>query len=512
MARWIEKALDTYRTRVRELSALRVPGLDARGEERAPSVIGLWGMRYDKRREAIESIRSVDRWLVDALQERNRAADHAVPGKPHWPESLAQFTSGPGMTHWTRVGEDAPHPHGPSLRRMWLEAERVDPDLDAILDAILAWARGPTPEPAPAPAPRWLKQALIWHPTPNPAEPWAADADGRALVLRLGDFPEEEPWTLLVDGEPAGSFSEWPKPWSRGKPAAPREAPAVVSKAADRWLERYRAGAHVEVWKEIVAAGPEVRTATHLPVARAVAAEAMRRLRHDLDLLVPRLLATGYAFGAGEPPPPRFAVGGPSTRRLSLAEMLAEVPAAKPLFAMLDALRAATPSPPPQPRVAPDPGDLAALRRLEGQGFVLPLALEAFIAEVGAVDLTGRHPVLCPDGARDPLMVSPWANTWGEAIEEAASEWAPGEGPVALMLALQPEDKAAMAMGENPLWEDGIAVAVPAPGADAVLVGAGGATLVEWLRRAMGCGGFAGWDGGPMPVEVRQLTEGFVGF
>src|SRR5947209_6412431 len=62
------------------------------------------------------------------------------------------------------------------------------------------------------------------------------------------------------------------------------------------YLERYRAGEHEAVWKELNALGPGVFEAPVHEDALAVARETMRRARHNVELLIERLAARGYRF------------------------------------------------------------------------------------------------------------------------------------------------------------------------------------------------------------------------
>jgi hypothetical protein len=67
--------------------------------------------------------------------------------------------------------------------------------------------------------------------------------------------------------------------------------------ASATYLERYLAGAHKPVWAELVALGERVYEEPLYADAWAVARETMRRVRTNLDLLIPRLRAAGYHFG-----------------------------------------------------------------------------------------------------------------------------------------------------------------------------------------------------------------------
>lgn len=59
-------------------------------------------------------------------------------------------------------------------------------------------------------------RAIAWLKGPDPEYIWVAEVDGRPWVIRLGDFPDEPLYTLLVDGRPALEFDDWPAAWQRG--------------------------------------------------------------------------------------------------------------------------------------------------------------------------------------------------------------------------------------------------------------------------------------------------------
>jgi hypothetical protein len=67
--------------------------------------------------------------------------------------------------------------------------------------------------------------------------------------------------------------------------------------ASTPYLERYLAGEYEQVWDELVALGASVREEPLYGDALAVAHETMRRVRFNIEALVPRLEALGYEFG-----------------------------------------------------------------------------------------------------------------------------------------------------------------------------------------------------------------------
>lgn len=65
------------------------------------------------------------------------------------------------------------------------------------------------------------------------------------------------------------------------------------------YLERYLTGEREQVWTELQSLGDAVREEPVYGDAWAVARETMRRARHNIEMLIPRLVAVGYQFGYG---------------------------------------------------------------------------------------------------------------------------------------------------------------------------------------------------------------------
>ena len=69
--------------------------------------------------------------------------------------------------------------------------------------------------------------------------------------------------------------------------------------ARPTYPQRYLSGEHERVWAELVALGGRVREEPLYSDAWAVACETMRRVRHNIETLIPRLQELDYVFGAG---------------------------------------------------------------------------------------------------------------------------------------------------------------------------------------------------------------------
>lgn len=61
-----------------------------------------------------------------------------------------------------------------------------------------------------------LDRRVSWRSRPqDPEHPFEAEVDGERWLIRLGDFPEEPLYTLLIDGEAVLTFDDWPATWRR---------------------------------------------------------------------------------------------------------------------------------------------------------------------------------------------------------------------------------------------------------------------------------------------------------
>ena len=56
---------------------------------------------------------------------------------------------------------------------------------------------------------------IPWRRTPRAEFPYEADVDGQHWQVRVGDFPAEALYTLLIDGQEVADYDEWPKAWKR---------------------------------------------------------------------------------------------------------------------------------------------------------------------------------------------------------------------------------------------------------------------------------------------------------
>jgi hypothetical protein len=238
------------------------------------------------------------------------------------------------------------------------------------------------------------------------------------------------------------------------------------------YLERYRSGEYEQVWNELQALGPAVRQEPHYSQACEVAAETMRRVRRNCELIVSRLQALGYVFGTYPDGSTGYYTQGPL--------------------------------------VPPSEKMLADLAELEERVGPLPISLAAFWREVGTVDWVGRRPGW-PDGL-DPLVVyepegaisdlDNWECLLEEGDVDDSDQFAAGIAPDDLHK-------------DNTSGGDPYSVALPDPSADFVLLYERHRLLfVPYLRMAiLRWGGFPGLDSQAEPLEaVRELVAGLEPF
>lgn len=269
-----------------------------------------------------------------------------------------------------------------------------------------------------------------------------------------------------------------------GPPAAAARAPATAPAAptaplapdqptgATPFLDRYLAGEHETVWKELVALGDSVRTGPHAADALAVARETMNRVEQNLRTLAGRLHELGYRFVDPTARGGLFGLGKPKAHA---------------------------------PHVPPVGDAGVQVAALEGAaGGPIPLSLRAFYEVVGDVNFLGEHPTLAPRGSAiaDPLFVH------GVADAIACVESWDDDDQKMIVVAPDALHKANVSGG------DPYMLAVPDGAADALLEEEPrGVTFVEYLRIAiLGWGGFPGWEGTNRPPELDALREGLIPF
>ncbi len=330
------------------------------------------------------------------------------------------------------------------------------------------------------------------------AGPWWAF--GKAVILaerpvEVQRRPDQSLVMVFRDGFTAEPYRQKPRARPKAEAKADRkQAPTVLKAKLPRehqariaWLrrqapnlphfDRYLAGEHEQVWKDLVALGPKVRSEAHAADALAVAYETMHRVEHNVRTVAERLSGLGFRFVD----PGRGGLLGA-------------------LFGRRD-----------HPAHVPPGSDTAkAIARLERRVHgPIPLALRAFYDVVGQVDLSGEHEAIAPRGSDftpDPLIVYGVEDAlgWLDGLDDEEEE----DGTV---IAIAPDalHKANISGG------DPYMIRVPAALADApVEEEPHDVTFVEYLRIAFRCGGFPGWEGanGATPPEISRLRDGLLPF
>jgi hypothetical protein len=226
-------------------------------------------------------------------------------------------------------------------------------------------------------------------------------------------------------------------------------------------LKRYTAGEYIAVWQELVEMGPRAQDDR---VALEVALETMRRVQHNLELVIERLRSEGWRFSNSD---------------------------VYPIWA------------PPHRTTADQISELE--RRLRGP---IPLALKAFWNVVGTVSLMREASGYDEDlSLPDPLVVGPVDHALSELSEWEADEDRSSEPFRAPLTpdALHKDDISGGAPYE---------IELPDAGADPLFVNEPhDVTFVSYLRVAFVAGGLPGWENSERHAPLlKRLADGLQPF
>jgi hypothetical protein len=329
------------------------------------------------------------------------------------------------------------------------------------------------------------------------------------------------------------------------------------------YLERYLAGEYEQVWAELVALGEAVRDEPLHSDALAVARETMRRVRQNLEMLIPRLVTMGYQFGYGWIQPPADEPFGLRLRE-GYQRLLEEAQAQPPILTFdadredlladrrerlrrLRDLKAPAIILKSEERVIAEleaqPTTAWLLQALEERVGFLPLSVRAWYEVAGGVNLVGVHhgwvQLITEAGQIDPFDTSLWergvvaaegghpmqyleplyvlplgrlesSNTtvFGILIERELNRMVGREHRMEIM---QNAHGAYLEQGHGFRYE----IEAPCAGADAPLLGERHeTTFVNYLRICLRWAGFPGWECMPVRPEhdIATLTAGLLPF
>jgi hypothetical protein len=351
-----------------------------------------------------------------------------------------------------------------------------------------------------------LAAAGKFEPTELQRALWAAyEACGLWWPCTAGVVFAERPNTaeLIAIGplmEWSDGFTVGGKPSAKAAAPAPAAAPAALTTAtvfaaelprdqAERiaWLrdrspslphlDRYLAGEHEQVWKDLRTLGEKALSDDHAADALAVAYETMHRVDRNVRTIAGRLETLGY----------RFVYPGSGGGFFGLRKPKAHLPH------------------------VPPPADVrATIAEVETvAGGPIPLSLRAFFEVVGEVNFNGDHPSLAPKDSQfppDPLMVC----GADDALAMLESFDSDEDDPLLLEFAPDALHKANISGGAP------YSIELPNPAVDAqVQDEPHDVNFVEYLRLAiLGWGGFPGWEGAkaPLPPELDELRQGLIPF
>ena len=254
------------------------------------------------------------------------------------------------------------------------------------------------------------------------------------------------------------------------------------------YLSRYQHGECQHVWQVLYTLGTNVHQAEVYPDAWAVAIETMQRVRHNVEILIPRLEELGYQFG----------YEWLKDEWLNVDEEWIEIQPA--LFA-----------PPPA-------NIIKQIRDFEAQAGPLPLSIKAFYSEVGEINFFGRHPTWehlfereksleQPPSNLDPLAVIGFSEkiledyiSWREVMQKKGLK----ASSYPLMISVDSDLK--YDVSGSGIYE----IEVPNPSADAMLLNEWhNTTFVNYLRICLQYGGLPGlqYISGFLSEELSYLRQ-----
>lgn len=195
--------------------------------------LAAWMGRYSRRRDTINGNygKLADVIAQQILVVRQKVHDGQETTIPQWDldtQEMVNMMLRNSVNGFDVAALDQPHGYGPSLRTLWGEAQRQGYSDMAAWEYIITWARH---RPA-----AWdvedhrkkqglaytaitlgnlLARELTWQKTGDPDYPWATEVNEQQWQIRLNDFPDDLMYCLLIDGQSAGDFHDWPQSWKR---------------------------------------------------------------------------------------------------------------------------------------------------------------------------------------------------------------------------------------------------------------------------------------------------------
>lgn len=331
-----------------------------------------------------------------------------------------------------------------------------------------------------------------------------------------------------------------------------------------KFLERYQSGEHEQVWDELVRYGDQIQERPLFDDALEVAYETMRRVRKNIEMMIPRLCAISYQFGYGWVQPflgkqiSQQAFSIVDQKRefsynlddrmsyMNMQEMILECPAlfiptndneehALYIENLIQSLK--NPSSGyamslrrKQEAYRKTLNAKALVKRLEESIGVLPLSVRAWYEIVGGVNFVGYHKkwdtiimermielgksvfdsggyYLHPLAELDPLFIYPLTEKRIAFIEQNRQTNSQQE----FFLELWPDETAKYL---DPV-RDYTQITVPCYTADTTIQGTwNGLTFVQYLRQCFQWGCFPGWQKqkGYPKEDINLLITGLIPF
>src|SRR5215204_286212 len=88
----------------------------------------------------------------------------------------------------------------------------------------------------------YLTAPIEWSLGEDPEYPYEAKYEGHKLLVRLNDFPEEELYALIADGEEITNFDDWPDSWIRTSVSEKNDQDRLVASESTKGTRKLTEG------------------------------------------------------------------------------------------------------------------------------------------------------------------------------------------------------------------------------------------------------------------------------
>ena len=141
---------------------------------------------------------------------------------------------------------------------------------------------------------------IEWSRGRDPEYPYEAEHDGHKLLVRLNDFPEEELYALIADGEEITNFDDWPDSWTRPSASEKNYLDPLVASESTTGTRKLTEGLAISPQTPDASSPDEILFEKEAAALREkVKAEVYLEVKRELDNSSPTDMRVVTCWGAG---------------------------------------------------------------------------------------------------------------------------------------------------------------------------------------------------------------------